>query len=352
MAYPTPIAWFFVVLVLSFALALALSRAAIWLGRRWGLVDQPRDRHQHAQPTSKFGGLALWGAFAVAVLVAQALPVARFDPMEVVRVTGLLLGGTLCFLFGILDDQFEFGPLPQYLAQLAAAAMAVIFQIFIQYVNNPFTDAQTDPWPHVVTVFVTVLWMGLMMNAVNFMDGVDGLAAGVACIAAAVLFFNAAFRLNPPQHSVSLLPLALIGATLGFLPFNFAPARVFMGSSGAMFLGYTLGALAIIGGAKMATILLVMGLPLLDLAWVAAGRLRAGRNPFTGDRTHLHHRLLDLGLTQRQIALGYWAFSAAFGALALATTSRLFKLVALLVMGALALVGFVRLRRRTQRAGD
>ncbi|MCZ7546843.1 MAG: undecaprenyl/decaprenyl-phosphate alpha-N-acetylglucosaminyl 1-phosphate transferase [Anaerolineae bacterium] len=162
-----------------------------------------------------------------------------------------------------------------------------------------------------------------------------------------VLFINAAFRLDPPQHSVSLLPLALLGATLGFLPFNFPPARVFMGSSGAMFLGYTLGALAIIGGAKMATILLVMGLPLLDLAWVAASRLRAGQHPLHGDRTHLHFRLLDLGLTQRQITLGYWAFSAAFGALTLVTTSRLFKLVALLVMGVLVLVGFALLKQHS-----
>ena len=344
MIYQPPTEAFLVVFGLSFALALALSRASIWLGARLGLVDRPRDRHLHARTTPRFG-LALWGAFTVAVLAAQALPVPRFDPMEVVRVAGLLLGGTLCFVFGVLDDRFEFGALPQYLAQLAAAAIAVIFQIFIEYVNNPFTDAQTDPWPHVVTVFFTVFWMGLMMNAVNFIDGVDGLATGVAGIAAAVLFINAAFRLDPPQHSVSLLPLALIGATLGFLPFNFPPARVFMGSSGAMFLGYTLGALAIIGGAKMATILLVMGLPLLDLAWVAAGRLRAGRSPFAGDRTHLHHRLLDLGLTQRQIAVGYWVFSAAFGALTLATTSRLFKLVALIVMGVLVVAGFVVLRR-------
>ena len=344
--FETPTASFVVVLGVSFVLALLLSRASIWLGARWSLVDRPRDRHQHARTVSKFGGLALWGAFTAAVIVAQFLAVPRLDPMEIVRVSGLVIGGVFCFLFGLLDDRYEFGAFPQYLAQLAAAAIAVVFQIFIEYVNNPFTDTQTDPWPFVVTVFITVFWMGLMMNAVNFMDGVDGLAAGVACIAAVVLFINGAFRLDPPQHSVSLLPLALIGATLGFLPFNVAPARVFMGSSGSMFLGYTVGALAIIGGAKMATILLVMGLPLLDLAWVAAGRLRAGRSPFEGDRTHLHHRLLDLGLTQRQITLGYWAFSAAFGVLALVTASRMFKLIALLAMGALVLAGFARLRHR------
>ncbi|MCZ7546842.1 MAG: undecaprenyl/decaprenyl-phosphate alpha-N-acetylglucosaminyl 1-phosphate transferase [Anaerolineae bacterium] len=174
-----PIGPFIIVLVVSFALALVLSRASIGLGRRFGVIDVPRGRHQHPRPLSKFGGLALWGAFTAAVLIAQALPVPRFDAMEIVRVSGLLLGGTFCFVFGLLDDRYEFGPLPQYLAQLGAAAIAVIFQIFIEYVNNPLTNTQTDPWPHVVTVFFTVFWMGLMMNAVNFIDGVDGLAAGV-----------------------------------------------------------------------------------------------------------------------------------------------------------------------------
>jgi UDP-GlcNAc:undecaprenyl-phosphate GlcNAc-1-phosphate transferase len=348
----TPVGPFLIVLATSFALSFGLSHLAMRLGFRWKLVDEPRDRHRHSRATSKLGGLALWGAFTVAVLVAQALPVARTDSMEVVRVSGLLVGGTFCFIFGILDDRFQFSALPQYLMQLTAAAIAVIFQIFIQYVNFPLGGAPTEPWPHLVTVFVTVFWMGTMMNAVNFIDGLDGLAAGVACIAALVLFVNSVFRLNPAQHSVGLLPLALIGATLGFLPLNFAPARIFMGSSGSMFLGYTVGALSIIGGAKMATILLVMGLPLLDLTWVAANRMRAGRNPFEGDRTHLHHRLLDLGLTQRQIVLGYWAFSAAFGTLALVTASRMFKLVALVVMGVLVLAGLVILQQRAPRPPD
>ncbi|MBN1287317.1 MAG: undecaprenyl/decaprenyl-phosphate alpha-N-acetylglucosaminyl 1-phosphate transferase [Anaerolineae bacterium] len=348
----TPFGAFLAVLAVGFALSLLLSRAAIHLGMRWRLIDEPRGRHRHRRTVSKFGGLALWGAFTIAALVAQALPVPRTDPMELVRVTGLLLGGTFCFLFGILDDRFEFKWLPQYVAQLGAASVAVVFQIFIQYVNNPFTDLPTEEWPHLVTVFVTVLWMGIMINAVNFMDGLDGLAAGVAGIAAVVLFINGVFRLDPPQHSVGLLPAALIGATLGFLPFNFAPARVFMGSSGSMFLGYTVGALAIIGGAKMATILLVMGLPLLDFAWVVANRIRLGRNPLSGDRSHLHFRLLDLGLTQRQIVLGYWAFSALFGALTLVTTSRVFKLAALVAMGVLVLVGFALLQVRAEHSND
>jgi UDP-GlcNAc:undecaprenyl-phosphate GlcNAc-1-phosphate transferase len=143
------------------------------------------------------------------------------------------------------------------------------------------------------------------------------------------------------------LALALFGATLGFLPFNFPPARIFMGTNGALFLGYSIGVLGIIGGAKMATVLLVMGLPLLDVVWQIVRRVRAGRSPTEGDRGHVHYRLLDLGISPRQIVLGYYAFCTLFGAVALVTASRLYKLIALLVMGAVIVGGFVLLSRRT-----
>ncbi len=336
---------FLIVFVVGFVLAAGLTPVARRLALRWQIVDRPRDRHQHRAPTAKLGGLALYVAFTVTVLFAQLLPIPHFDPWEVIRLTGLLVGGLFIFVFGLLDDIFEFGPLPQYLAQLAAAAIAVTFRIFIETLNNPFTGQQTEPWPFFVTVAISIFWLGLMMNTVNWLDGVDGLAGGVAFVAALVLFVHAAFKLNPPQASVSVLPLALLGATGGFLLFNFPPARVFMGSNGAFFLGYTLGSLSIIGGAKAATILLVMGLPLLDVAWQIVNRIRQGRNPASGDRGHLHFRLIDAGVSPRIIVLGYYAFCAFFGGLALVTASQLFKLIALLVMGLLVAAGFVLLNR-------
>jgi UDP-GlcNAc:undecaprenyl-phosphate GlcNAc-1-phosphate transferase len=175
----------------------------------------------------------------------------------------------------------------------------------------------------------------------------DGLAAGVAFIGGAMLFINSAFRVQPAQISVSLLPLALMGTALGFLLHNFYPARIIMGG-GAYFLGYVLGTLSIIGGAKMATILLVMGLPLLDVAWQVVNRLRQGRNPLQGDRGHIHYRLLDIGFTQRQIVLAYYAFCALFGGLTLVASSQLFKFVTLSVMLVLVVVGFVFLARARQ----
>ncbi len=336
---------FVIVFVVAFGLSLMLTPLARRLGLRWGIVDVPRDRHKHGKVMSKFGGMGMYIAFTVAAIVAQFLPVVRTDDKEIIRLAGLLLGGGFLFVFGILDDKYEFSALPQYMAQLFAASIAVVFLIIIEGFNNPLTGVLTPQWPYVVTVTLTLGWLGFMMNTVNWLDGLDGLAAGVGGVAALMVFIHAAFRLD--QVSVSLLPLALFGAALGFLPYNFHPARVFMGSNGALFLGYTVGVLGIIGGAKMATVLLVMGLPLLDVAWQIVRRASKGKNPAQGDRGHVHYRLLALGFSVRQIVFGYYVFCALFGAMALVTASRSYKLIALLVMVGIVLVSFVMLGLRT-----
>ncbi len=354
-----PFGAFGLIFALAFVLALTLTPLARWLGERWGVVAQPGGRRKHARPIARTGGIAVYIAFVVAVLVSQLLiidqpagaspssfQIVRFDPKESIRLIGLLAGGTLVFLVGLYDDWRELPPLPQYITQLLAAAIAVAFLILIEYVNNPLKGQQTADFPYPLTVTISIFWLALMMNTVNWLDGVDGLATGVVAISCVILLINGVYRLNPPQYSVALLPIALLGATLGFLPYNFAPARIFLGS-GAYFLGFTLGVLSIIGGAKMASILLVMGLPLLDVAWQIVNRILRGQNPTQGDRGHLHFRLVDMGLSPRQIVLGYYAFCATFGGLALLIPSRLYKLVALLVMGLLSLIGFVWLNRRS-----
>jgi UDP-GlcNAc:undecaprenyl-phosphate GlcNAc-1-phosphate transferase len=339
---------FAIVFILAFSVTLILCPVADILGRRWKLVAKPDARRQSESDhkrSSKFGGLALYGGFTIAVIAAQVLNVPRFDPEEVIRLAGLILGGTFIFVVGILDDRYELSPTTLAAAQIIAAAIAIAFRIFIEYINNPLTGQQTDPWPFAVTILVTMFWLGLMINTVNFMDGLDGLAAGVAFIAGATLFINSGFVLR--QTSVSLLPLALMGSSLAFLFFNFYPSRIIMGG-GAYFLGYVLGTLSIIGGAKMATILLVMGLPLVDLVWQAANRLSQGRNPMRGDRGHIHFRLLDMGYSQRRIVLTYYAFCAFFGVLTLVVASQLFKFIAFGVMAALVALTFIWLPRSKQ----
>ena len=336
---------FLLVFVVAFVLALTLTPLARRLGERYGFVAAPEGRRRHVGTKSRLGGLALFVAFVVAAALSQFLPVERQDPQELTRLVGLLLGGTFIFLVGIYDDKRELRASPQITAQFVAALIAIQFLIFIEYVNNPFTNQQTAPFPWLFVVAFTLFWLVGMMNTVNWLDGLDGLAAGVAAILSAVLAFH---MYREGQHSVALLPLALLGATLGFLPYNFHPAKVFMGSSGSFFLGFAVGALGIMAGAKVATVLLVMGIPILDVAWRIFDRLRRGRSPLVGDRGHLHFRLLGLGLSQRQIVLLYYLFCSLFGVLAMLISSRIYKFLALLVLGAMTSLLLLFVSRRKE----
>ena len=336
---------FVIVFNTALTVSLGMIPVARYLSFRFGITSIPGGRRQEAQAMPKLGGLAIFAGFTVAILLAQLLPVPRFDPYEIIRLAGLIIGGLTIFVLGVIDDLHGLNYFHIFLVQILTAAIAITFQIFIEFFNNPLTGVQTDPWSPVVTITLTMFWLILMMNTVNLLDGSDGLAAGIALIAALVLFLNSALRQEPPQTSVSLLPLAFAGAVLGFLLHNFSPARIYMGGS-AWFLGYVLGALSIIGGAKMATILLVMGLPLMDLGWQIVNRIRIGHNPFRGDRGHLHFRLLDTGiLTPRQIALGYYVICSLLGILTLITDSQLFKFIAFAIMLICIGIGFIAVGR-------
>jgi UDP-GlcNAc:undecaprenyl-phosphate GlcNAc-1-phosphate transferase len=279
------------------------------------------------------------------LLLAQWLPVPRQDPNELTRLLGIVLGVAFVFAFGLVDDRFELSAAPQYVAQAVAAMIAIAFMVFIERVMNPFTN-EILVFPFALVVVLTLVWIMGMINTFNFLDGLDGLAGGVGAIISAVL---AAHMLREGQFSVALLPLALMGATIGFLPFNFSPARVFMGSSGSWLLGYAVAALGIAAGAKLATVLLVLSIPIVDVAWLIISRLRAGQSIGQADRRHLHFRLLDLGLSQRQVVLLYYAYCLALGLAALLIQSRMLKLIALVVLGGVTLAFLAWLARRPPR---
>jgi UDP-GlcNAc:undecaprenyl-phosphate GlcNAc-1-phosphate transferase len=323
-------------LAISFILALALVPVVMWAARRWDVVDRPGGRRQHRGAIPRMGGVAIYGGFVGANLLVRALPEAWLpattDPNEAFRWLGLMVGATFVVAFGLLDDKYGFKSGPQYLAQIAAGAIAIFFTIFIERINNPFGPGQiVFPW--YVIWPLTIFWFMGFINTVNFLDGVDGLAAAVAGVVAVVLAIH---MYRTGQASVMLIALALLGSVLGFLLFNWPPAKIFMGSAGSYLLGFTLAALGLIAGARVATVLLVMGLPIMDVAWLIWWRWRHHKPLFQGDRNHLHFRLLDKGFTPRQIVLGYVAFGAVFGAISLMTASTTVKLLALI---ALALVG-------------
>ena len=325
-----------------------------WVGRlglRWGLADYPGGRRRHQGIIPRTGGLALALGFLLTVALLWLLPLLlpapisqwfppRNDLYELQRLAALLGGGIVCIIAGLLDDRYELGSGPQYLVQILVAIIAISGLIFIKHVNNPFGpgllwDADGLPWWLVWPV--TIFWFLFMMNTVNWLDGLSGLVAGVAAIFCAILACHMLFVADPPQQSVALLPLALLGTTLGFLPFNFAPARIFMGSTGAYFLGYTLAALGIIGGARLATVMLVLGLPALDLVWLVFTRWRRGISPGQGGRDHLHFRLFDAGIRERTIVIGYWLFCALFGLITLLLDGGTQKVIALVMVGLVGL---------------
>lgn len=329
------------VLGLSWALVFGLTPLAIRLGERLHLVAEPGGRRKHHGAIVRIGGLTIFPAFCSAALLSLRLDVPRGDLLENTRLIGTLIGMGIVWLLGIIDD---WRPLPvrvQLIGLVVASLVAIGHKVFIEIFNSPFSET-----PIIVDWYlmlpITIIWLVGMTGTLNVLDGLDGLAAGVTALASLVLFVH---MLRLQQYSVALLPLALLGCCLGFLPYNFYPARIFLGG-GAYLLGFTLGALAIIAGAKVASALLILWLPILDLMWQILSRWRRGQPVGLGDRGHLHFRLLDMGWPQGRVVLLYYSITACLGAIALYSPSRLLKLGVLLGGGILILIALMMISRR------
>ncbi len=309
---------------------------AMRLGERWGLVDRPGGRRQHQHPVPRTGGIGLALGFFLALGAALIwLPPA--DAQALRRWIGLALGALALLTLGLADDALDLSPRAQYLGYLAAAGIAIGFGIRLDVFNNPL-DNQYVYLPLALAVPLTLLWITGMIVTVNWLDGLDGLATTVSTILTAILTVHV---LRSGYTWVATASSALLGAGLGFLLFNLPPARVFLGSNGAFLIGYVLACLGLIAGGRVATVLLVMGIPILDTAWTIGERWREHQDARRGDRRHLHYRLLDSGLSNRQILALYGGFCAMFGAINLLVSPRLLKL-ALLVLLVLATFGLLR----------
>ena len=321
------------------ALALLLTGAARRLAWRLDWLDQPGEGRVHDKPVPRIGGLAIFGSFTLILLVTIGL---REDLMLDGKFLGLLLGAGLITLVMLVDDVRGLPPLPKFVAQIGAAAIAIGFGVSIEFIRDPFGGNVAFPdwlassidghifFPVWLAIPITLFWIVGMMNAINFVDGYDGLAGGLSFIGAGVLFF---LSMSLQQFSIAFLPLILAGAILGFLPFNVYRARIIMGDSGAHFLGFALGTIAIIGGAKLATTLLIFGVPAIDVAWSIIRRTLQGGRFYRRDTSHLHHRLAELGLPPLGIAVVYWSLSAILGAIALLLPTPVQKMYALGIVG-------------------
>lgn len=345
---------FFAALIAASSLTPLVKRLAL----HWGIMAAPGGRRKHARPIPKLGGLAIFGGWVAGVLLIYWLLPPQ-EPNDELRLRGVILGSLVMVVGGLIDDWRDLKPRAQFLIQFIGAAVAVSHLIFIEVFTSPVGAASfwtSAPFSWLVTLdgdlvwiwrplalLLTVFWVVGMINAINWLDGLDGLATGV-CTIAALLFAWHSYRLG--QTTVALFPLALAGALLGFLPFNFAPARIFLGTAGAYFLGYQIATLSILSPAKLSTALLVLAVPLLDVAWQIIDRIRRGQNPLQGDRGHLHFRLSDGGLPTRQIVAGYYLVAMAFGLVAIIAPSGLFKLLLWVVLGTAVFALLIWLSRR------
>jgi UDP-GlcNAc:undecaprenyl-phosphate GlcNAc-1-phosphate transferase len=285
----------------------------VWrLALRFGLIDQPDERKIHQTPIPRLGGVGVWLAFMLALgAVAwwiQPLPHGQ-------ALSGILAGGALLFLLGLLDDLFQLSPYVKLAGQLLAASVAFVLGVQINTLDLPGSAMLVL---NGLSFPITVLWLVGVTNSLNFIDGVDGLAGGVITMSALTLAVVAGFTHQP---LAALLATLLAGANLGFLVFNFHPARIFMGDSGALFSGFTLAAIAVTGVLKTPIVvmllpILVLSVPLLDITYSTFRRLFRGSNPFLPDADHIHHRLLKAGLSQVRTVLALYGVCFIAGILA------------------------------------
>jgi UDP-GlcNAc:undecaprenyl-phosphate GlcNAc-1-phosphate transferase len=315
--------------------------------RRRGIVDRPDPRRVNRKVLPRGGGVAVVVAFLVVggglVLFADFVPgVPSPRSIPTGQLIGLFVGAAAAAVIGAIDDLLDLRARWQLIGQLAVAAIAVTFGIVVGYVNNPFA---TGPliFPGLVGIVFTVVWIVGMINSINFIDGLDGLSSGISLIAAVTL---GVLSLTPAVNLpfVAVLCFVLAGALLGFLRWNFHPAIVFQGTAGVMFLGYTLAALSVIGATKVAVALLVLGVPIIDSFWVIVRRVARRRSPFTPDRGHIHHRLLDLGLSHRNTVLLIYGICATLGVMSLLVSAAAGVYAFLGVAVGLGLVVFVLAR--------
>jgi UDP-GlcNAc:undecaprenyl-phosphate GlcNAc-1-phosphate transferase len=318
---------FLIALLVSFSLTPAASR----LSEIWGVEAEPGGRRRHKTPVPKLGGLPVTIAYLAGIAAIYLIMPPTGD--DALRLRGVVIGTLVVFAGGIIDDFKELPPWAQFIIQLAGAGIAIGHIVFIEVFTNPISGDPVWLEAFPLILVITIIWIVGVINTVNWLDGLDGLAAGVGTIAA-MLFAWHSYRLG--QGAVAAFPLALAGALIGFLPYNFAPARIFLGSAGAYVLGYNLATLAILSPAKIATALLVLAVPILDGIWRVTDRVRIGRSPFYGDRGHLHFRLADEKVPTRAIVVSYYIISLAFGLVAIFATG-LAKLIILAILGVLVL---------------
>lgn len=337
--------------ILALAISFACTPAVRMLAIKIKAVDVPKDnRRMHKVPIPRMGGLAIFAGFLVSVLF--------FVPLGN-EFRSILIGALILVVLGIIDDIVALKPRTKFAGQIIAALIPALSGVSIHGIVNPFVPGQYSTLG-IFSIPFTVIWIVGITNAVNFIDGLDGLACGVSAIATVTMFIIAVLF---GETYIALMMAALAGACLGFLPYNMNPAKIFMGDTGSMFLGYILATVSIQGLFKFYAVIsfavpfILLGLPIFDTGFAIVRRLLKGQSPLQADRGHVHHRLIDLGFDQKQSVAILYAFSALMGltAVILARTneSKLIILaIAVLVCFflAMSLMSFEKRHRAEEQA--
>lgn len=303
----------FTILCIMSALLISLLSMplVIKIARYVGAIDQPNERKVHNRAMPRLGGMAIFLAFILCMLFLVKLS----GPMQ-----GVVYGAVIIFLVGMVDDIHPLKAKIKLLGQIAAAGLAIYYGVVVQFVTNPFNGLLDLG---LFSIPLTLLWIVGITNAINLIDGLDGLAGGVSAIAAATMGI-VAFKQG--QFEVALTAFILVAAIVGFLPYNFYPARVFMGDSGSNFLGFILGCLAIMGTAKSAALIslfipiVILGIPIFDTFFAIIRRINNRVPIFSPDKDHLHHRLMAMGMSHRRSVVMIYGISAFFAAIAVTMT--------------------------------
>lgn len=332
--------------VLAFIVSFFSTPIARKVAFKIGAVDIPKDnRRMHKKPIALFGGAAIICGFVVSILYSTI----STEGIYVFRneLLGLAVGIVIITFVAVYDDIKHVDAKFKLTFQLLAAiAVVAISDTHIENITNPFSPSGVSHLSPYISYPLTILWIVGITNAINLIDGLDGLAAGVSSISSLSLFFVSVLRPDGDLYT-AIITAALAGATLGFLPFNFNPAKIFMGETGSAFLGFTLGVISIQGTLKSYTAisiaipLLVLGLPLFDTTFAIFRRLKNGQPVMVADRSHLHHKLIDMGLSQRQSVLIMYIASAALGlcAIVLADKGVLSAIILLISVGIFVIAG-------------
>ena len=332
-------------LVAALLVALITTPIVKDLARKWGAVDVPKDnRRMHDHPIPRMGGLAIFLGFLLSVILF--LPFLGEDGISL-QIRGMLLGAVVIVVLGILDDIYVLPAMPKLIVQIVAAVIAVASGNLITVISNPNVFSSELYWElGWLSYPVTVVWVVGVTNAVNLIDGLDGLACGVSTISSMTMLVIALAMAEP---EVAILMAALAGGCLGFLPYNLNPAKIFMGDTGSTFLGYVLGVVSIQGLFKYYMLIsfvvpfLLLGLPIFDTCFAFIRRIAHGQSPMHADRSHIHHRLIDMGLSQKQAVAVLYVIAAILGLSAVVLTT-LSPVRAMLLLFALCVTGGVSVR--------